>query len=119
MRGNLLPLHEIASTDKASLAMTYEGCHSMPSVPCHSDPERSEGEESNSVQGKLYEESHSSQHRLLRQSQEIATPRQVGVHDDKEAILSMQASSPEGHSTIFYSKTVLMGDSHEPGWLIC
>jgi len=83
VRGNLLPLHEIASTDKASLAMTYEGCHSMPSVPCHSDPERSEGEESNSVQGKLYEESHSAQDRLLRQSQEIATPRQVGVDDDR------------------------------------
>jgi len=50
---------------------------------------------------------------------EIATPQQVGVHNDKEAILSMQASSPEGHSTIFYCKTVLIGDSHEPGWLVC
>jgi len=50
---------------------------------------------------------------------EIATLRQVRVHNDKEAILSMQASSPEGHSTIFYSKTVLIGDSHEPGWLVC
>jgi len=50
---------------------------------------------------------------------EIATPRKVGFHNDKEAILSMQASSPDGHSTIFYSKTVPMGDSHEPGWLVC
>jgi hypothetical protein len=80
--------------------MTEERCHSGHCVPCHS--ERSE--ESNSAQGKLREDSHSAQDRLLKQSQEIATPRQVGVHDDKEAILSMQASSPEGHSTIFYSK---------------
>jgi len=60
--------------------MTEGGCHSMPSIPCHPDPERSEGEESNSVQGKLYKESHSSQDRLLRQSQEIATP---SVDDDR------------------------------------
>jgi len=100
VRGNLLPLHEIASADKASLAMTEERCNSVHFAPCHS--ERSE--ESNSARGKLHEESHSAQDRLLRQSQEIATPRQVGVHNDKEAILSMQASSPDGHSTIFYCK---------------
>jgi hypothetical protein len=30
----------------------------------------------------------------------------------------MQASSPDGHGTILYCNRVLMGDSHEPGWLI-
>ena len=97
MRGNLLPLHEIASADKVSLAMTEERCHSGPFAPCHS--ERSE--ESNSAQGKLREESHSAQDRLLEQSQEITTP---SVHNDKAAMLSMPASFPEGHSTIFYCK---------------
>ena len=38
--------------------------------------------------------------------------RQMGNTD-------MQASSLEGHSTIFYCKTVLMGDSHEHSWLVC
>jgi len=101
VRGNLLPLHEIALADKVSLAMTEERCHFEPFTYCHSDPERSEGEES-----------HSAQDRLLKQSQGIATP---SVHNDQEAILSIPASSPEGHSTNFYCKTVPIGDSHRPG----
>jgi len=92
---------EIALADKVSLAMTEERCHSEPFTYCHSDPERSEGEES-----------HSAQDRLLEQSQEIATP---AVHNDQEAMLSMQASSTDGHSTNFYCKTVLIGDSHISG----
>ena len=96
-RGNLLPLHEIASANKGSLAMTEERCHSGPFAPCHFKRSK----ESNSAQDKLREESHSAQDRLLEQSQEIATP---SVHNDKAAILSMQASFSEGHSTIFYCK---------------
>ena len=63
VRGNPLPLHEIASADKVSLGMTEERCHSGLFTPYHSDPERSKGEES-----------HNAQDRLLEQSQEIATP---------------------------------------------
>jgi hypothetical protein len=55
MRSNVLPLHEIASTDEVSLAMIKERYHSGPFTPCHS--ERSE--ESNSAQSKLRGESHS------------------------------------------------------------
>ena len=85
-RGNLLPLHEVVSANKVSLAMTEGRCHSGPFAPCHF---------------KRSKESNSAQDRLLEQSQEIATP---SVHNDKAAILSMQASFSEGHSTIFYCK---------------
>jgi len=97
VRGNPLLLREIASADKVNLAMTEERCHSGPFAPCHFKRSK----ESNSAQDKLREESHSAQDRLFEQSQEIATP---SVHNDKAAILSMQASSPGGHSTIFYCK---------------
>ena len=46
---------------------------------------------------------------------EIATPP---VHNAQEAILSMQASSPEGHSTIFYSKTVPISTPKQYRWVI-
>ena len=77
--------------------MTEGRCHSGPFAPCHFKRSK----ESKSAQDKLREESHSAQNRLLEQSQEIATP---SVNNDKAAILSMQASFPEGHSTIFYCK---------------
>jgi hypothetical protein len=96
-RGNLLPLQEIVSANKVSLAMTEERCHSGPFAPCHFKRSK----ESHSAQDKLREEYHSAQDRLLEQSKEIATP---SVHNDKAEILSMQASFSEGHSTIFYCK---------------
>ena len=52
-----MPLREIASADKVSLAMTEERYHSKSFASCHSG----RSEESNSVQGKFHEKSHSAQ----------------------------------------------------------
>ena len=78
VRGNPLPLHEIASADKVSLTMTEERCHSGLFTPCHSDPERSE-----------WEESHNAQDRLLEQSQEIATP---SARNDPNGVVPSQSA---------------------------
>ncbi|MGB6874380.1 MAG: tRNA lysidine(34) synthetase TilS [Dehalococcoidia bacterium] len=54
---------EIASSPSAPRNDRGE-CHSEPFATCHSDPERSEGEESNLAQGKLREESRPAQGKL-------------------------------------------------------
>lgn len=111
MRGNLLRLHEIASADKVSLVMTEKRWQIGHSFPSHSKRSK----KSSSAQDRLHEEYLSVRNRLLWQSQEIAIP---SVHNSEAPILSMQTSSTGGHSTNFYCKTVLMGDSHKRGWLV-